>query len=136
MFNHVIHTITSYLDSHGQVNEITLSFIDLVHKMEDLLTHFDFTIEVLESETEENVTKIKKRFSGIERQYEKIKIKEDLTVQQGKDVLLVLYERVFLKFGRSIEKCFGRDRHGDLVFENPLENLALIKITVSLFFAF
>jgi len=125
----ILSRLSAYLDSYMQVNETSLSFIELIHRIEDLLAHLEFTIALNKSQTEKEVAEIKRRFAHIASQYEKIKVKEDIAVLQGKETLLIVYEKVFVKLYKRVRTCFRRDKRGDLVLEKPWENLAMIKIT-------
>jgi len=126
----ILSRLSAYLDSYMQVNETSLSFIELIHRIEDISAHFKFTMAINKSQNEQEVAEIKRRFPQLEKEYEKIKVKEDIAVLQGKETLLIFYERVFVKLYKMARSCFRRERHGGLLLEKPQENLALIKISI------
>lgn len=108
-------------------NELT-KLIDIVEQM---TIHFDFTLAIIGSKSEEEVEQIKEKFVTISKQYENLKSKEDLSPYAAKAALGIFHDKMLLELKRVSKKCFIRVKKGtETKLVQKDDNLALIQIMV------
>jgi hormone-sensitive lipase len=111
-------------------NELT-KLIDIVEQM---TIHFDFTLAIIASKSEEEVEEIKKKFASISKQYENVKSKENLSPYAAKAALGIFHDKMLLELKRVSKKCYIRVKKGtETKLVQKDNNLALIQIMRSRF---
>ena len=104
----------------------------LISIVEQMSIHFDFTLAIIASKSEEEVEQIKERFASINKQYENVKSKDNLSPYAAKAALGIFHDKMLLELKRVSKKCFIKVKKGSetrLVQKD--DNLALIQIMVN-----
>lgn len=95
--------------------------------------HFEFTLAMLETTSEEEMSAVKEKYSSISTSYEIIKTKEDLTVIPAKHVAAILHSSIVLEFTSVLKRCFRKRWNGKLEMVKNEENSAWMTVMVNLY---
>ena len=101
----------------------------LLGTMQLMQLHFEFTLEVIESQTDEQFKAVKKKYEEIQDRYKTIKSKEDLTDLPAKIALATFHDKLLLEVDKVLKKCFKKKLE-KFYLNMGEDNLALIKIMV------
>ena len=115
------------------IDEDVLSLIDLVHHVERLQMHLEFTLAVYNSSSELEVLSLKDKFHQIKQQYEQTKSSEDVATIPIKHLMIIIHNFIFFPFKKMVQNCFYVDNFGETALSRTFDNLAKIKIFVSHF---
>jgi len=107
--------------------EDTQEFIKMIEVVELLVSHFEFTLEVLNSESEKEVQEIKKKYNQISEVYDQVKTKDDMSPVPAKYVVVLYHDKMIVELLKVLKRCF-KIRHGEVKFLKTHDNLAKISI--------
>jgi len=113
-------------EKDSMANDLTTLLIT----MKLMCSHFGFTLEVLETKTEDQMKKVKEKYADLQDRYTKIQRKENLTDLPAKIALATFHDKLLLEVDIVVRKCFKK-KHGKFYLNSGGDNLALIKIMVS-----
>ena len=119
------------LDNEIAIDEAAKAIIDALNMVELGQFHLEFILEVLLSNgSEEEVAALKKKHSLINHGYEKLRTKEDITQVPAKHAIIIMHDKMFLEFKKTMRECFKKSSNGEVNFIKSGENVARLKITV------
>lgn len=127
-----IESVMDHLGCPKDMDEEVMQIIRILNAAEIMHMHYEFTIEVLGTNSEEEVQRIKDKYHLIKGRYDKIKTKEDFTLIPAKHCATLFYEPIILQFLRLMKKVFKRHRNGEIELVKNRETYSKLRIVVSI----
>ncbi len=122
------------LENLSQCPEGSEGITDIIHLMHvaDILQrHFELTLALLQTDSEEEIEPIKQKFEAIRSQYEGIRSKEDITTVPTKYVVMLFHDKLVVELTRILKKCFKKSwTTGRIQLVKDHDNIAKVKILV------
>jgi hormone-sensitive lipase len=122
----------NFLENLSQCPEESESITDIIHLMHvaDILQrHFEFTLALLQTDSEEEIEPLKQKFEAIRSQYEGIRSKEDITTVPTKYVVILFHDKLVVELTRILKKCFKKSwTTGKIQLVKDHDNIAQVKI--------
>jgi len=118
------------LESFVEIDDDLTTLIQMVNALERLQLHFEFTLLIIKSQSEEEILTHKQKFSGISKAYELIKKADDVALIPLKHLLIILHDKLIVKLRELIKDCFRGEHYADIEFIKSIDNLSKIKIIV------
>jgi len=104
----------------------------MLNALEVLQMHLEFILKVSEAQDSEEVETIKKNAGSIGSFYQKVHSKDDISEIPVKIALAILHDKIILEFDRISKFLFKKSRYGGHHLVKSADNIALMKIIVSL----
>jgi len=107
--------------------------IKLINVVQELSVHFDLTLAVLDSKSEEEVDQIKQKFASISKAYQNLKSKDSLSPYAVKAALGIFHDKMLLELKKVAKRSFIASKGGRTHLVQKDDNIALIQIMISRF---
>jgi len=120
--------IMTNLESVVEVDDELNVLMKMVNALERLQLHFEFTLQIIQSQSEEEIIRHKQKFSEISKAYELIKKAEDVALIPLKHLLIILHDKLIVKLRELIKDCFRGEHYADIEFIKSIDNISKIKI--------
>jgi len=125
-----LEAIAVHVNAHKNVND-TISELNKVRtEAERLLSHFEFTIAVLASKSDEELAAIKEKHHTIRDLYSKIVSKDCFAIVPLKHVVVTFHDKIILEMFKVFKKCFKVKRNGQGKFTFDSDNHSRLKIVL------
>jgi len=128
-----IDTIKSKLQVCADQDEMREELNTMLEIIEQMHSHFEFTLAVLETRSEKEVEVLKEHFSSISAAYDKLKTKDDFALTAAKIVIGIFHDKMVLELKKIPKRCFKTSKNGEVRMVKKDDNLALIKIMINRF---
>jgi len=133
VLNNEIAAARSILESCRKEDEAVAQMTEMLKGADLMQTHFEFTLAMLETTSEEEMSALKEKYSSIRESYETIKTKEDVTVVPVKHVAAILHSSVVLEFAAVLKRCFRKRWYGRSEIVKNEENSAWMTVMTERF---
>ena len=115
-------------------DEDVMYILRLANSMDLLKLHLQFTVAVINTSSDQEIIALKEgKFSLIKDKYEMVRTKEDLSPVPAKYAAAMMHDKIIAELEKTLEKCFNKNKKGYLELINKEDNLARIRVTVSIF---
>jgi len=128
-----IQTNKDQLSACSDQNYMREELTKLMNIVQELSVHFDLTLAVLDSKSEEEVDQIKQKFASINKAYENLKSKDNISPYAVKSALGIFHDKMLLELKKVSKRCFIASKGGRTHLVQKDDNLALIQIMISRF---
>ena len=126
-----IETAMHNIEITAKADETAKKLIHMLNIAELGRLHLEFMLKVLTSGgSAEDIAAIKEKYSSISYRYENLKTIEDVTPVPTKYAIVIMHDKMFLEFQRTLRNCFKKTRSGELELDGSEENIARIEIIV------
>jgi len=123
-----------HLSHCSDKSEGLTEIINLMHVAEILQKHFEFTLGLLQTNSEEEVEALKQRFEAIRSEYEGIRSKEDVAIVPAKYVVILFHDKLVVELTRILKQCFKKSwTSGNIQLIKDHDNISKVKILRSRF---
>ena len=120
------------LEPFTEVNDTMVELISLLTSVERILMHFEFTLAALKTNTQDEMTALKEKFSLIKENYEKVGSSDDLTPVPAKYAVYVIYTKFYPKLKKTLDEAFQKGSHGETKVLNTRDVIIQAKVAVRL----
>lgn len=127
--------MTQWLDASSEIDEHVEAMIHLLNSAEGLQHHFEFTMALMNTKSDEEVPVLKEKFPFIKNKYPDVHSKNDLAEVPVKYAVVIIHEKIFLEFKKAATKCFKKHTNGEIKLVKKAETLAWMKIIVRISFS-
>jgi len=101
-----IQTNKDQLSACSDQNYMREELTKLMNIVQELSVHFDLTLAVLDSKSEEEVDQIKQKFASINKAYENLKSKDNISPYAVKSALGIFHDKMLLELKKVSKRCF------------------------------
>lgn len=124
-------SVMSHIRALKDVDDDVMHILSVVSAMDLLKMHLEFTMAVLESNSEEEVIVLKdNKFALIREKYDHVKSKKDLSPVPAKYAVAMMHDKVVAELKKVLKKLFKKNKFGEIELLNKEDNLARIRVIV------